>query len=78
LRLGGIAAQYVALAQKAGEKQTSFAAFVEELLTAERESRRARAREICALYVHLNTSSEPDWRNAVPRTVTRFGKLTIR
>ena len=48
LRLGGVAAQYTALAQKAAEKQTSFTDFVEELLTAERESRRARAREMFA------------------------------
>jgi DNA replication protein DnaC len=48
LRLGGIAAQYTALAQEAAEKHTSFTDFVEELLSAERESRRARAREIFA------------------------------
>ena len=42
------AAQYTALAQQAAEKQTSFTDFVEELLTAERESRRARAREMFA------------------------------
>ena len=48
LRLGGIAAQYTALAQKAAEKQLSFTDFVEELLAAERESRRARARELFA------------------------------
>lgn len=48
LRLGGIAAQYTALAQKAAEKQLSFTDFVEELLAAERESRRARAREMFA------------------------------
>src|SRR6516225_8433268 len=48
LRLGGIAAQYSALAQKAAEKQISFTDFVEELLAAERESRRARAREMFA------------------------------
>ncbi len=41
LRLGGVAAQYTALAQKAAEKHTSFTDFVEELLSAERESRRA-------------------------------------
>ena len=44
LRLGGVAAQYTALAQKAAEKGISFTDFVEELLTAERDSRRARAR----------------------------------
>jgi hypothetical protein len=48
LRLGGVAAQYSAFAQKAAEKHTSFTDFVEELLSAERESRRARAREMFA------------------------------
>ena len=48
LRLGGIAAQYTALAQKAAEKHLSFTDFVEELLAAERETRRARAREMFA------------------------------
>src|SRR5579859_1965390 len=48
LRLGGIAAQYPALAQSAAEKRTSFTDFLEELLVAERESRRARAREMFA------------------------------
>ena len=48
LRLGGLAALYTALAQKAAEKHVSFTDFVEELLTAERESRRARAREMFA------------------------------
>jgi DNA replication protein DnaC len=48
LRLGGVAAQYTALAQKAAEKQTSFTDFVEELLSAERESRQAPAREMFA------------------------------
>ena len=48
LRLGGIAAQYTALAQNAAEKHISFSDFVEELLVAERESRRARAREMFA------------------------------
>jgi len=47
LRLGG-GAIYTALAQQAAEKQVSFTDFVEELLTAERESRRARAREMFA------------------------------
>jgi hypothetical protein len=37
-----VAAQYTALAQKAAEKHTSFTDFVEALLMAERESRRAR------------------------------------
>jgi DNA replication protein DnaC len=48
LRLGGVAAQYTALAQKAAEKRSSFTDFVEELLVAERESRRARAGEMFA------------------------------
>src|SRR5271156_739116 len=42
LRLGGIAAQYASLAQKAAEQHISFTDFAEELLVAERESRRAR------------------------------------
>jgi DNA replication protein DnaC len=46
LRLGGVAAQYTALAHKAAEKQASFTDFVEELLVG--ESRRARAREMFA------------------------------
>ena len=48
LRLGGIAAQYTVLAQKAAEQQLSFTDFAGELLVAERESRRARARELFA------------------------------
>ncbi|HLW69086.1 MAG TPA: ATP-binding protein [Candidatus Binataceae bacterium] len=48
LRLGSVAAQYTPLAQKAAEKHTSFTDFVEELLMAERESRRTRAREMFA------------------------------
>jgi IstB-like ATP binding protein len=48
LRLGGVAAQYTALVRKAAEKRTSFTDFVEELLIAERESRRAQAREMFA------------------------------
>jgi len=48
LRLGGIAAQYAALAQRAAEQHISFTDFAEELLIAERESRRARARELFA------------------------------
>jgi DNA replication protein DnaC len=48
LRLGGVTAQYTTLAQNAAEKGTSFTDFVEELLVAERESRRARAREMFA------------------------------
>ena len=48
LRLGGVAGQYSALAQQAAEKRSSFTDFAEEVLTAERESRRARAREMFA------------------------------
>jgi len=48
LRLGGVAAQYAALARKAAEKRTSFTGFVEELLTAGRESRPARTRGMFA------------------------------
>lgn len=44
LRLGGIAAQYSALAQKAAEQHTSFTDFIEELLVAEREARELFAR----------------------------------
>jgi hypothetical protein len=43
LRLGGVAVHYTALAQKAAEKRAPFTDFVEELLIAERESRRAGA-----------------------------------
>jgi DNA replication protein DnaC len=48
LRLSGIAVQYSALAQKAAEQHTSFTDFAGVLLTAEREPRRARARELFA------------------------------
>jgi DNA replication protein DnaC len=48
LRLGAIAAQYSVLAQQAAEQQASFTDFLESLLRAERESRRARAREMFA------------------------------
>jgi DNA replication protein DnaC len=48
LRLGAIAAQYPALAQQAAERYSSFSDFLETLLMAERESRRARAREMFA------------------------------
>jgi hypothetical protein len=34
LRLGGVAAQYTALAQQAAEKRSSFSDFAEALLTA--------------------------------------------
>lgn len=48
LRLNAIATQYSALAQQAAEGQSSFSEFLEALLVAERESRRARAREMFA------------------------------
>ena len=48
LRRGRVVAQYPALAQTAAEKRTAFTDFREELLVAERESRRARAREMFA------------------------------
>ena len=50
LRLGGVAAQYTALAQQAAEKRSSFTDFAEELLTAERGARiatSAGARDVC-------------------------------
>ena len=48
LRLNAIATQYSALAQQAAERHSSFSEFLEALLLAERESRRARAREMFA------------------------------
>jgi DNA replication protein DnaC len=48
LRLGAVAAQYPALAQQAAEQHSSFTDFLETLLSAERESRRVRAREMFA------------------------------
>ena len=48
LRLSAIASQYSVLAQQAAEQQSSFTDFLESLLRAERESRRARAREMFA------------------------------
>jgi DNA replication protein DnaC len=48
LRLNAIAAQYSALAQQAAERHSSFSDFLEALLVAERESRRARARAMFA------------------------------
>jgi len=48
LRLGAIAAQYPALAQQAAEQHSSFTDFLATLLSAERESRRVRAREMFA------------------------------
>ena len=48
LRLSAIASQYSVLAQQAAEQHSSFTDFLESLLLAERESRRARARELFA------------------------------
>ena len=49
LRLGGVAEQYYRAGAECGrEAGTSFTDFVEELLSAERESSRARAREMFA------------------------------
>jgi DNA replication protein DnaC len=48
LRLSAIGAQYSVLAQQAAEQHSSFTDFLESLLLAERESRRARAREMFA------------------------------
>jgi DNA replication protein DnaC len=48
LRLGAVAAQYSVLAQQAAEQHSSFTDFLETLLLAERESCRARAREMFA------------------------------
>lgn len=48
LRLNSIAAQYPALAQQAAERQLAFSDFLETLLVAERDARRARAREMFA------------------------------
>jgi DNA replication protein DnaC len=72
LRLGGVAAQYTALAHKAAEKRISFTDFVEELLTAERESRRARACEMfarIACFPAIKTLDQYDFAfaNGAPR-----------
>ena len=48
LRLNAIATEYSALAQRAAERHSSFSDFLEVLLLAEQESRRARAREMFA------------------------------
>ena len=44
LRLGGVAADYPAAAQKAAESEASFVDFLETVLRAELNTRRARAR----------------------------------
>ena len=75
LRLGGVAAQYTALAQKAAEKHTSFTDFVEELLIAERESRRVRAQMFAriACFPAIKTLDHYDFSFAtgVPRKQIR-------
>lgn len=48
LRLGTVPDRYGALAQSAVTGDTSYAAFLEEVLRAERDARRARAREMLA------------------------------
>ncbi len=48
LRLGAVPDLYGALAQSAVTKDTSYAAFLEEVLRGERDARRARAREMFA------------------------------
>lgn len=48
LRLGAVPDLYGALAQNAVTKDTSYAAFLEEVLRSERDARRARAREMFA------------------------------
>jgi hypothetical protein len=48
LRLQAVPAAYGALAQAASERDTPYAVFLEEVLRAEREARRTRAREMFA------------------------------
>jgi hypothetical protein len=48
-----------ALAQQAAEKRSYFTDFAEELLTAERESRRARAREMFAPHRRVPRGKDP-------------------
>ena len=48
LRLSAVADLYSAIAQSAAAKAASFADFLEEILRAERDTRRARAREMVA------------------------------
>jgi DNA replication protein DnaC len=48
LRLGAVPDLYWAIAQSAVAKAASFADFLEEILRAERDARRARAREMFA------------------------------
>ena len=48
LRLGGIAADYPAMAQRAAETEATYPDFLEAVLRAETETRRARARQMLA------------------------------
>jgi DNA replication protein DnaC len=48
LRLSAVPDLYFAIAQSAAAKSASFADFLEEILRAERDARRARAREMFA------------------------------
>ena len=48
LRLSAVPGFYSAIAQSAAAKSASFADFLEEILRAERDARRARAREMFA------------------------------
>lgn len=48
LRLGAIPGQYGALAQQAAERGAAFAEFLESVLRAERDTRRARTRDMFA------------------------------
>src|SRR5882672_45901 len=68
LRLGGVATQYSALAQTAAEKRTSFTDFLEELLVAERESRRARAREMSSVPRTWYSSDPRGWARLISRS----------
>lgn len=48
LRLGGVAADYAAAAQRAAETEATYPDFLEAVLRAETETRRARARQMLA------------------------------
>ena len=48
LRLGGVAADYPAMAQRAAETEATYPDFLEAVLRAETETRRARARQMLA------------------------------
>jgi DNA replication protein DnaC len=75
---GGVAAQYTLLAQKAAEKRISFTDFAEEPLTAERESRRARALEMftrSACFPVIKTLDRYDFAFAIGVTCTQITEL---